>query len=328
MNPKVTVVMPVYNGAAYVAPAIESILAQTFANFEFIIINDGSTDDSSNVIRRFKDPRIRFIEQDNKGLAATLNRGIAMARGEYIARQDQDDISLPLRFEKQLTFFSANPHCALVGTRSEIWEGEDKTNRVHNHPAADYVLKYELLFNNPFVHSSVMLRKSALDSVGVYTTDISRQPPEDYELWSRLARRFELANIPEVLHIYREFPGSMSRVSTNPFVNKVMRISAENISWYLGTDVPDRDIMDLVCLVHNILDKVSEKPDFSAIEYKLLLVVGKLTNDPDEARMLKEKIFEMVRGLTARYRHQGYIWKMLRAMKTFIRTHAKGKAKS
>src|SRR6267378_876440 len=204
MQPSISVVLPVYNCPHYVGEAIDSVLAQTFSEYELILIDDGSTDDTPSVLTRYKDSRIRLVTQDNRGLAATLNRGIELATGRYIARQDQDDASLPERLEKQIAFLDAHPNCALVGTWAQIWKERAPTARAHRHAGDDATLKFELLLNNPFVHSSVMMRKAALDRVGVYSTDKTRQPPEDFELWSRIAREYAVANIPEMLHVYRE----------------------------------------------------------------------------------------------------------------------------
>ncbi|MFH1863757.1 MAG: glycosyltransferase, partial [bacterium] len=194
-----------------------------------IIINDGSKDKSLSIAKGFKDSRIKVYTQTNKGLAKTLNRGISLSKGTYLARQDQDDFSYPKRLEKQVNYLNKNPKCGLAGTWAEIWEGDNKnTHRNHKHPSTNKLLQFFLLFNNPFVHSSVMIRKKALKEVGLYSTDKSRQPPEDYELWSRIAQKYELANIPEILHAYLEIPSSMSR-SKLGFKSKVAKISRENL---------------------------------------------------------------------------------------------------
>src|ERR1700719_3127 len=125
--PLVSVVLSVHNGAADLPKAVDTILAQTFSDFELIAINNGSTDGTAAVLDGLRDPRVRVIHQDNIGLAATLNRGIALACGRYIARQDHDDLAMPTRLEKQVAFMEANPDCALVGTRAEIWGGNRKT---------------------------------------------------------------------------------------------------------------------------------------------------------------------------------------------------------
>jgi glycosyltransferase involved in cell wall biosynthesis len=240
--------MPVYNGAVYLEEAIDCILDQTYGNFEFIIINDGSTDGSAGIIGQYNDPRIRYYEHENRGLAATLNRGIELSRGKYIARQDQDDISLPGRFAKQINFLETNPEHGMVGTWAEIWIGNEKAYREHRHPTDNLVLQFDLLFTNPFVHSSMMIRRAVFDEIGLYATDKTRQPPEDYELWSRVAKKFRVGNIPEILQIYREIPKSMSRDTNNPMFDRAIAISRENMLWILGTDWPEEDIGDLAAL--------------------------------------------------------------------------------
>jgi glycosyltransferase involved in cell wall biosynthesis len=251
MNPVLlSVIMPVYNGAIYLEQAIESILCQTYEDYEFIIINDGSTDDTAAIIRKYNDARIRYYEQKNQGLPETLNRCIELAQGKYLARQDADDISLPQRFEKQVTFLEDYPECGMVGTWAEIWINEKKTSRIHKHPSDDLTLKFDLLLNNSFVHSSIMIRKAVFNEIGLYTTDKSRQPPEDYELWSRVARKFGIANIPEVLQIYREVPKSESRIKMNHIHDRVMNISRENLSWILGVPTTEKEIIDIVALMN------------------------------------------------------------------------------
>jgi glycosyltransferase involved in cell wall biosynthesis len=248
--PLVSVILPVYNGATYLKNAIESTLQQTYENIEIIIINDGSTDDSALIIQQFQDSRIRFFDLPNQGLAATLNWAIERAKGDYIARQDQDDICLPQRFEKQVAFLNDHADCGMVGSWASIVEGDRESGRVHCHPSENAILQFDLLFDNPFVHSSMMIRRAVFETVGLYCTERSRQPPEDYELWSRIARCYPVANIPEILLIYREVPQSMSRTGENPFRSRIMKISRENIAHHLGRDPSDEIISDLVSLVH------------------------------------------------------------------------------
>ncbi len=118
--PSISVILPVYNGAGDVARSIQTVLTQTNSDFELIVIDDGSKDNSVEVLRNINDPRLRIYHQENIGLAATLNRGIELARGRYIARQDQDDLSMPTRFAEQFEYMEANPDCALLGTWAEI----------------------------------------------------------------------------------------------------------------------------------------------------------------------------------------------------------------
>ncbi len=265
-TPAISVLLPVYNGSRYLREALNSILQQTCADFELIIINDGSKDDSADIIASFEDPRIRYFEQENIGLAATLNRAISLSRGAYLARQDQDDISYPERFEKQLHFLEEHPACGMVGTWAEIWQEEEKTGKQHLHPADNATLQFELLFNNPFVHSSLMIRREVFDRVGLYCTDTSRQPPEDYEMWSRIARSYEVANIPEVLHVYRGTGAGMSQQNWQKIMDKVVLISAENIAFAAGAGPFDPDVVNTAALVNCVFRNLSGRPSLMGIK--------------------------------------------------------------
>jgi len=288
VDPLVSVVLPVYNCPDYVDAAVRSILDQTFENFELILIDDGSTDATPAVLSGYADPRIKLITQANRGLAATLNRGVELARGRYIARQDQDDISLPERLAKQVAFLEAHPRCALIGTWAQIWLENTATDRVHRHPSDNSGLQFELLFNNPFVHSSVMLRKAALVVVGGYSTDRNRQPPEDYELWSRIAREYEVANIPEVLHTYREVKGSMSREGVSPFLNHLVTLCAENIAWAAQRSASDPQVVNLAALIHGAPHRLQGKPQFSDMHSILRRATIRVVAEPESARFVKE----------------------------------------
>jgi hypothetical protein len=266
--PPITVLMPVYNGADYLAESIATILRQTLREFEFLIINDGSKDGSQAILEDYadRDPRIRLVQQENMGLAATLNRGLAMARGEFVARQDQDDLSAPERLARQLAHMQANPECVLLGTRAGIWEDRTPTRRAHDHPAFNAVLKLDLLINNPFVHSSVMLRRERVLALGGYCTDRSRQPPEDYELWARIGRAGRVANLPERLLVYREAAQSMSRTGTNPFQSKLLVLSAENLALTSGLAQADQHCRDIAALFHQAPQARSARPSLPAME--------------------------------------------------------------
>jgi hypothetical protein len=261
----VSVILPVRNGAADLSRALDSILAQTFADFELIAINDGSSDETGAVLDGITDPRMRVVHQDNAGLPASLNRGIALARGRYIARQDHDDLARPTRLEQQVAFLERDPGCALIGTRADIWAADRPTGRAHDHPIDDAALRFELMFDNHFVHSSVMIRKSALDEVGRYATDPARQPPEDYELWSRLMRRHRVANLPERLTVYREVPGSLCRSGQDAFLDKLVQIAAENLASAVGELAPGRVHRDVAALSHRCYRQLSGDLDIEEV---------------------------------------------------------------
>jgi glycosyltransferase involved in cell wall biosynthesis len=279
MHPLLSVILPVYNGLPYLHEAIESVLKQTFSDFELIIIDDGSTDNSAQLIENITDPRIRFLRQSNQGLAATLNRAISLSSGKYIARQDQDDICYPARFEKQLNFLEANPNVAIVGSSARILVGNETSNRSLVHPTEDAVIKFGMLFDNHFVHSSVMIRRAVLDKVGGYAEDKSRQPPEDYELWSRVMKEYKVGNLPEVLMVYREVAGSMSRTGASPFLRKLITISAENLAWASGKTVAAKEIVALSCLLHGDYRSVPGNVSFAEMKTVLRLAANKIADD-------------------------------------------------
>ena len=238
---------------------------QTFRDFELIVINDGSMDTTALVLNAIDDPRVRVIHQDNAGSARAANRAIALATGRYIACLDHDDRAKLTRLEKQVAFLDANPDYALVGTRAEIWVGDQPTERFHDHPIDDAALRFEMLFDNYFVHSSVMLRKTALDAVGVYTTDKSRHP-EDYELLSRIARRFRVANLPERLTIYREVESSISRALPSAArQDGVILVASENLAAVLGEPVVREVHKDIAALFNAAYHKLSPAPDINSM---------------------------------------------------------------
>ncbi len=313
-----SVVMPVYNGAPYLGRAIDSILCQTCGDYEFIIINDGSIDESAAIIQKYDDSRIRYYEHPNRGLAATLNRGIEMATGKYLARQDQDDISFPQRFEKQIAFLEARPEYGMVGTWAEIWIRDKKTRRAHKHPSDNLTLNFDLLFNNPFVHSSMMLRKSVLDEIGSYTDDKTRRLPEDYELWSRIARKFKVANVPEMLHVYREVPGSISRNSINPLLDSVASISGENLSWVLGATATEQEVADLAALMNCGYHLLSTKPNLQRLSRLAIRAADMLSDSHNAPReILRKRARRHLRSLRNHY--LSYKRRRLSAMATALR---------
>jgi hypothetical protein len=207
---RISAVMSVFNGAAYLAESVESILAQSYTDFELIIVDDASTDETGRILTSFTDPRIRVLHnQNNAGLAVSLNRGIAVASGEFIARQDADDISEPDRFARQVAFLDGHPEVALVGTaHREIDAAGRELALVDAH--CDHVsIIWAMLFFCPFVHSAVMFRRAAvLQSVGLY--DPSYRYSMDFEYWRRIAARFRVANLKEPLVRLRMHDSSMT----------------------------------------------------------------------------------------------------------------------
>jgi glycosyltransferase involved in cell wall biosynthesis len=260
MSPiEVTVLMPVYNGEEFLREALNSVLAQEHVQFEVLALNDGSVDDSLKILQSCSDSRLKLVSHSNCGLSATLNKGLKLVNSPYISRQDQDDLMLSHRLIRQLDFLKKNPNVGMVGTWAQIYIGANATQRFHHHPLYSDTLRLKLLFDNPFVHSSVMIRTEVLKSIGGYSEDKSRQPPEDYELWSRIAREYDIANLPEVLTIYREMPKSMSRTESNPFLPKVLKIATENLYTLLKPCFSEAECMSVANLYHGLPLASSDK---------------------------------------------------------------------
>jgi len=199
-NPLISVVMSVYNSEKFLEEAIESILNQSYENFEFIIIDDGSTDNTLRILNQYhqKDNRIKIISRENKGLAYSLNEGINIAKGEYIARMDADDIATTDRFEKQIKFMRNND-LDICGAYVNIM-GDVKKNFVVRQPVSDKDIKFTLIFMSPFSHPSIMMKKKIFDKVR-YSDYAAAQ---DYKLWTDIAKHgYKMGNLPEVVLHYR-----------------------------------------------------------------------------------------------------------------------------
>jgi len=250
-NPKVSIVMPLYNAEQFVRSAVESILNQTYTNFEFLIINDSATDSSRKIVGEIEDSRIRIVDHPkNQGLVASLNHGFSLASGEYIARMDHDDVSRPDRIEKQVRFLDENLQVALVGS----WFEYIDKGIVIRAPVTSREIRYFSLFNSPFGHPTVMIRKSALAGLpGPYDPDF--QMAEDYELWCRLIDLKETANLPEILLDYRIHPQQMSAQSS---VQKKVadRIRLQQMQKMVGFYLPFEDRIFL-----KVTDRVRVRPN-------------------------------------------------------------------
>ena len=246
MTPKISVILPVFNAQIYLRESIESILSQSFTNFELIIINDGSTDQSLEIIQSYTDERIKLINQANAGLPISLNRAIAIAKGQYLARQDADDISLPTRLAEQAAYLDEHPACALLGSWANILEDNSPTDRTLQHPHLNGDIALKILFFNCFVHSSVMIRKSVLEKSGLYPEERDKFPPEDYDLWLRISKDFEVANIPKALLQYRELPNSISRTKLQIMQERAELMSLNSIKEILRSTFAEADIADLI----------------------------------------------------------------------------------
>ncbi len=231
--------MPVYNASQYLAEAIDSIIAQTLEDWELIIIDDGSTDTSDEIIRSYTDTRIRYFQNDgNKGLIYTRNKLIELATGEYIAFLDSDDISMPERLQQQVAFLDNNPDYGLCGTWSLMIDVNGSRIKKINMPVSDEEIRCSLLFINTFVQSSIMIRKKILLD-HPYNGDYPLA--EDYELWCRLSRQYKLKNLPAHHTRYRWHNTNISKSKKEQLDNLVKNIYRRELS-YIGIDASDKEL--------------------------------------------------------------------------------------
>ncbi|RRJ66791.1 glycosyltransferase [Paenibacillus oralis] len=205
--PKVTVLLPTYNSSRYILRSAQSILDQTLKDFEFIIIDDGSQDDTLAKLQQLKDPRIRLIShKTNRGLIYSLNQGIEMAGGEYIARMDADDLSLPKRLERQVAYLDTHPDVGVLGGLMKWLHNRELIPKPVTHDG----IRCWQLFHPCLCHPTVMMRTSVLQNHG-FRYDEQYKHAEDYELWERLGQVTRLANLPYCVLYYRSHEGQVSR---------------------------------------------------------------------------------------------------------------------
>ena len=226
VEPYVSVVMPVYNGEQYLAEAIESILTQTMSNFEFIIINDGSTDKSEEIIFSYADERIKYIKQKNSGVGSALKKGCEQALGKYIARMDCDDISEPHRLEYQVKYLKQHKSTVLISSACYYI---DKYGFVvgRSFPVTtNNAIKKKLKVGSPICHPGVMMSKKAYILAGGYQ---NLEPLEDYFLWNKMAMHGLIRNIPTPLIQYRLLTNSVSRSLTQCSYDTLKNFLLQNI---------------------------------------------------------------------------------------------------
>ena len=224
---QISIVLAVYNGAKYLKESIDSILCQSFGDFELIIINDGSTDSSESIIQQYTDSRIVYVNNEtNKGLVTSLNIGLAKSCGKYVARMDADDIAFPNRLEVQYNYMEAHPEVGLCGSSVEAFWVDSKRSQRVDFATTDIAIRAFTFFQSPFCHPTVIIRKEVLDKYNLnYSKDYYLA--EDYALWIELLRYTKAANIPQVLLRYRKHKGSETALGDakgNVHLDVVMRI--------------------------------------------------------------------------------------------------------
>jgi glycosyltransferase involved in cell wall biosynthesis len=221
-KPRISVLMPVYNAEKFLRQAVDSILEQTYGDFELIAIDDGSKDNSGKILDDYaaSDHRVRVFHQQNQGLVATLNRAIELSKGEYLARQDGDDVSFPLRFKQQVATLDAKADVVLVSGGFEVFDEEDEFLYREVLPTDDQDIKRAMYLRNPIGHGSVMFRREAAITAGLYSDQ--HGPTEDYELWSRLAKQGKFAAVEQAVYHWRVNPAGITS-NSNQAMLKIMK---------------------------------------------------------------------------------------------------------
>ncbi len=261
-----TVIMPVYNGETHLKEAINSILSQTFDRFEFIIINDGSTDKSEEIIQSYSDPRIIYIKNEgNKGIVATLNIGLDRSKGKYIARMDADDISLPHRLKMQLSFMLGHPQCKLCGTRAIAIDENGKILHKIKRPVLNDEIKVRHLFKNSFIHPSVMLDAEVAKRLK-YSS--SYEYAEDYYLFSQIILDHQVANLKDYLIHYRIHPENITSKKRSEMNKSEMKTMGFLLSNLFEENISNEE----VSIHHAFLTRNFKQAQSDKIEAHLLRI--------------------------------------------------------
>lgn len=269
LMPRVSVFMPVYNAEHYLNESIDSILNQSYSDFEFVILNDGSTDRSAEVIQSYTDKRIRFIDNPkNLGLIASLNIGLEICKGIYIVRMDQDDFSLPQRIEKQVRFMDENPEYGLIGCWFEDF-GENIETKVVRYSSDDTHIRIRHLYQTHIAHPTAVLRKSVIDEHNLrFNPELVHG--EDFAFWVQMSAYCKLSNYPEMLVRKRDHPRNISnkyaqtqqetcaKVKQKQFEKMGLTISREEIELYTRFANPDWTFsLQEMEIMHALLEKIA-----------------------------------------------------------------------
>ncbi len=287
LEPRVSVVMAAYNVEKYLSQAVDSILAQTLADFELIVVDDASTDGTRAVLESYSDSRIRALyNPSNLGQSVSRNKALAAAHGKYIAILDADDIALPTRLEKQAEWLDRHPEVGLLGSYGmTIDEQGNECTRSDYSPTDDADIKWGILFSSPLIHTSVMMQKSVLEQTGGYTDEesIRRAFVEDYELLSRVNRCTQAAVLPEVLVKYRwHFKAEQER--------RAQDVARRNVAWLIASPVSDMAWQGLARLAPNWAPLSAEEVrEAFALNKAIHEAFARRYLDPDSARQRRRR---------------------------------------
>lgn len=274
-RPKVSVLMAVRDGAFHLSETLVSLERQTFADFEVIVVDDGSVDTTPSVLDAWPDGRlVRLHNPISLGLAGALNRGLAVARGEYVARQDADDLAHPDRLARQVSYLDAHADIALLGSAYDVIDQKGAYLETQRQPTNDAEIRWQMLFHNAFCHSSVMLRRAQLEAFGL-VYDQTLAYAQDYDLWSRLLTHAKAANLEEPLISLRMHPSSMSAMDKTRQQSIATGISARNIEAQLGAEAGESDVVRLRAWYYGLPERLPDDATSSlALLQKLLQRAG------------------------------------------------------
>ena len=237
-TPKISVVTPVYNAESFLPEAIESVLNQSLTDFEFILIDDGSTDRTAEILSGYssRDPRVRVHRQPrNMGVREALNTGCRLARADFIARMDADDISEPERLDRQFAFLNDHGKVGVVGSAVQLIDSKGAKKRIKAFPEEPALIAWSMLFFNAIAHPTVMMRRELVERAGLYPP-VAARGPEDYALFMRLTRLTRFANLPEALLRYRVSDQNLSLTASRSLEDDAQRILRESLAewWRIG----------------------------------------------------------------------------------------------
>lgn len=286
--PLVSVLMTVYNSDKFLNKAIDSILEQTYENLEFLIVNDGSTDKSAEIVRAYKDPRIVFLENDgNKGIVYSRNRLLDISKGKYLAVLDSDDVALPTRLEKQVEFMESHPEYGMCGTYFHVVNS--KGQRLYNvkFPVTDKELKTYLWFGNSFCHSTVMMRR---DIALEFKYPESFPLNEDYALWKRIAERTKIYNLPIYTTLYRLHSDNVSARRYTEMFEKNRIINGYNLA-HFGFQYTESDLDVYSHFIHYDYAFFKDKAQFKHLESLLGRIITHLRENRDFQLSVVLKLF-------------------------------------
>ncbi len=331
-RPLISVIMSVYNGADYLNEAVGSILAQTVEDFEFIIIDDCSTDSSAGILETYDDSRIKIVRNDrNIGLTRSLNIGLKLAEGRYIARMDADDIAFKERFAKQIEFLKRNPEVALCGTWAEIF-GIYGSDKIFDYPSEDEYIRGEMPFINPFVHSTIMIDRDCIDEKVEY--DESYVTAQDYELWARLGQKYKTGKVEEILLKYRFHKKQITLDRTGEQIEAAdavrkrelnrIGVSFDDKEFYIHRQISSEQYTDSLDFVEDagkwLIRLIRENETSGCLKKDIFMeiVAGRWYRICNSATSLGFRVFRLYLSCEELYKKQSLVENMLLALKSLV----------